>query len=296
MTQTKRLTPARLMLPTFLLALCPVLTSGEAAFQKERVVRIVNSNADPLEITESKAMGRLARWQRQAKAADAPARPDSGKVPASPRKWTLEPGQVAEMAWSGTSPLYLLEFAVGEQKIFCTIDNYDGNPRLVGEPGLARLTEVDQAYRFAFEAQRRGSAPPVPERLDPQQKKALQAMAAGSAQAPIQPERASRLDPAAVKAAMAEYREAIGGPEAHALHERAARSNPKRRVPVLQAAGRPRLKGASGNSTFKPMATIREGSGKPRPTASPVRPAEAEAPSTESVARNQGMFDFYSGL
>ena len=156
MAPTRPLKPATaLLLPAALLPWAAALAASGDNRPVERVICIANDDENPIEITDAKAMTRVVRWSRRSGDFGAPARPRPAHAPAAQRHWTLGPGMKAEFVVSGTSPWYVLALSNGRAQVHCTFDNYGGEPRLVGEAGLASLTRAGDHYAFAFEATRR---------------------------------------------------------------------------------------------------------------------------------------------
>jgi hypothetical protein len=211
-------------------------------------------------------MQRLSKWKRHSKGFEAPLPAGPAKAPSRLGKWLLEPDRMAEIVMSDTSPVYWLEFSNGKKMVRCTFDHYDGRPRLVGEAGLARLTEAGNVFYFSF----------------------------------VKPEQP--LDLAAIKAAAAEYRRAIGAPEHRKLSDRAAHSNPEPHVPMDETIGRPRLKGYAAISGFTAMDSIGETRAKVKvkkevhEEVQEVVQKEVTTVDPDAAARNQGMLDFYSSF
>ena len=236
---------------------CPVLLghSWKGMRPEGEQIRIVNANDVPLKVREATPVARACQWRRNSRPFNALAHPGPAKQAVGPKEWTVGPREVGVFVMHQERPLYLLEFSTLDDRavVRCMFDNYQGDPKLMDDQGVARLEGSQGHFSFSWL---------VPVQPDPDPEPVLPPV--------VRLRSAARLDPVRLKAVIAEHREAIRehgrpilpNPQGVVEHPELNRANrtgaiavravyPKQRMAARAALIRARMaQGATGPETI----------------------------------------------
>jgi len=245
-------------------------------------IRIVNANDVSIKVREAAPAARARQWRRNSREFTPLAQPGPAKEPAGPKEWTVGPRQVAVFHMHQDRPLYLVELSTldGSAAVRCMFDNYHGDPTLMDDQGVATLQGGQGNFAFSWlvpvqpdpQVPTREHQAPLPEAprqpvLDP----SADAEPEPSLPPVVRFRPAAKVDRDRLKAAIAEYREAIRedgrpippNPQEVLEHPELNRANrtgvlagrrvfPKQRLAAREALTRARMAlGAPGPETIK---------------------------------------------